>query len=791
MKAGMISWIYDYFATRRTTLLASTAVVLLIAAFCAARVELNEDAEAMLPDDDSQLAVDFQILKEAPFAQKVIVHLRKTEALPHSALFETADALAAGMAEPYFSRVVTGPGDVSEMEVLSWLMDSMALKATEHDLEVLNARLSKSEVEARLGEIFRMLNTPESASISLFVREDPLDFRSVILAKLLHVNLVPNARLSSGYFLSPDEQSVLLVAETAVPMTDFEEGLALIENFNALASDLLPAGVEATLICGHRYTVANAETIQDDLLRILPGASLAILLVFIVFLRSWSSIIIVLIPLCVLPIAISATGLIHGAISGITIGFGAVLVGIGVDLALHVYFAIKYSDCRTRETIARIGRPLVLAALTTMGAFGTTLVSVIPIQRQLAVFSITGLCSALLLSLFVFPHLLKPASGALSSPRRPGRSPRYSRVVVFAWIAVFLCSAGLSTQVRFSGNLREVGVVPAELRRDEEILARTWGHVRDMTLLVVEGDTLEEALQENDRLFAAVSPLYAAGEFMSLSPLLPARATQEENQARWTAFWNAEKRNSVRETLLEAGGQLGFSDHAFDGFLNRLGGTGETVTIDELERLGFGDVLTPFMMGDSEGRRILSMASEENVPFSALREAVPAGVRVISPSHFSSGIAASIEGDFLRFLILAVSMVLALLLVMFRNAKELVLASAPPVFGVVFMLAVMALLGYSLNLFNIVAAVFVLGLGVDYGIFMVYRMREECDGATERAVFVSGLTTLAGFGALILARHPALQSIGLTVTLGISGALVAALVVVPRLYSRREGAVER
>jgi len=78
----------------------------------------------------------------------------------------------------------------------------------------------------------------------------------------------------------------------------------------------------------------------------------------------------------------------------------------------------------------------------------------------------------------------------------------------------------------------------------------------------------------------------------------------------------------------------------------------------------------------------------------------------------------------------------------------------------------------------------ILGLGVDYGVFMV--MRGEVDLGTEKAVLVSGLTTLAGFGALALAAHPALHSIGVTVLLGIGGAVPAALLVIPALSGPRK-----
>jgi predicted RND superfamily exporter protein len=94
----------------------------------------------------------------------------------------------------------------------------------------------------------------------------------------------------------------------------------------------------------------------------------------------------------------------------------------------------------------------------------------------------------------------------------------------------------------------------------------------------------------------------------------------------------------------------------------------------------------------------------------------------------------------------------------------------------------MGVLGIGFNLFNIVAAILIIGLGVDYGIFMVTKITHRLDLATQRAVFVSGLTTLAGFGALITARHPALHSIGLSVIVGISAAIAAALLVIPAIY---------
>jgi predicted RND superfamily exporter protein len=120
----------------------------------------------------------------------------------------------------------------------------------------------------------------------------------------------------------------------------------------------------------------------------------------------------------------------------------------------------------------------------------------------------------------------------------------------------------------------------------------------------------------------------------------------------------------------------------------------------------------------------------------------------------------------------------------FRQPKKILLALVPVVTGLIAMLGIMGLLGIDFNQFNIVATILIIGLCVDYGIFMVCKVTEGSDHAADRAVLVSGLTTLAGFGSLVLARHPAMHSIGVTVLLGIGFGITAALLVVPALHGK-------
>jgi predicted exporter len=129
-------------------------------------------------------------------------------------------------------------------------------------------------------------------------------------------------------------------------------------------------------------------------------------------------------------------------------------------------------------------------------------------------------------------------------------------------------------------------------------------------------------------------------------------------------------------------------------------------------------------------------------------------------------------------------MVVIVLSVTLRQLHSVILCLLPAVTGLLVMPAVMSLTGLSINMFNMAASVLVLGLSIDYGVFMVRRGHRN-DGAEERAVIASALTTLCGFGALALAQHPAMFSLGITVVLGIVPAMLCALFVVPVLQGAK------
>jgi uncharacterized membrane protein YdfJ with MMPL/SSD domain len=141
---------------------------------------------------------------------------------------------------------------------------------------------------------------------------------------------------------------------------------------------------------------------------------------------------------------------------------------------------------------------------------------------------------------------------------------------------------------------------------------------------------------------------------------------------------------------------------------------------------------------------------------------------------------------FLRATLLALAVVFFMLLLEFRNLRRTLSAFFPLVVGGILMFGVMHLTHMSLNFANIVALPLVLGLAVDYGVFLTHRLMERPNESpflvalsASRPVVLAALTTAGSIGALTLGQHQGAASLGKVLIFGIFTCLLAALVVLP------------
>lgn len=778
--------LYRYLSSRRRLLFSSTVLVVALSVLASSKLKIQEDIVAMLPDDSSAVAQDFRLLQLAPFTRKLVITLKGGNPADPGALTTAADLLAQGLKAAGVGTVMTGPSNLSG-GFFGWLGESLPSLTTGEDLLRLAAASSPAEVQSRLRGSYEQLLSPEGWALKGSIQSDPLSFSTLALEKMRFLNMIPNMRLVQNHFVAADGRSALLVVDSAVSMTDSGGSRDLLERINRAIVANVPAGMTATVVSGHRYTLVNADTIKRDLYLVLTISVFAVLAIYLVFLRSLSAIFVFLVPSSILLIATGAIALWDVNVFAVTLGFGGVLLGMVDEYAMLIYFSCRQGGKEPAVITGEVARPVIFGAVATLISFGVMLLSSLPGQRQLAVYSMTGIVAALLVSLIVLPHLIKPLPAVKILPDSLGgvwRLPR--RAVIGVWLAVLALCCWQSTKIRFNGNLQAVSMVTPELRLAEEELVKTWGDMRGKALLFAEGTDLEGALALNDQLFARISGRIPGGELVSLAPLLPSSALQRLNRERWLSFWQNGRAAKLGDELAKAGGIYGFSKDAFAPFLKTLSSPPPAATVEGLRAAGMGELVDSLIIRSPGVVRVLTMAPDTPEVVAALSAEIKTlpGIRLVSQSRFGDSVGRAIIHDFTRYLALTSALVLVLLIVVFRSAARVMLALVPVVTGLVCMLGIMGMFGIEFNIFNIAATILIIGLCVDYGIFMVCRLTEGSDHTTNRAVLVSGLTTLAGLGALALAQHPSMYSIGITVLLGIGTGIPAALLVIPALCSR-------
>lgn len=136
----------------------------------------------------------------------------------------------------------------------------------------------------------------------------------------------------------------------------------------------------------------------------------------------------------------------------------------------------------------------------------------------------------------------------------------------------------------------------------------------------------------------------------------------------------------------------------------------------------------------------------------------------------------------------ALGAIAILVLIHFQSLAALILAVLPVGIGTLWMVGLMGKFDVPFNPANIMTLPLVIGIGVTNGIHILNRFAEErtlaiLSKSTGKAVLVSGLTTIAGFGSLMLAKHQGIASLGFVMAVGVGTCMLAALIFLPALLN--------
>jgi predicted RND superfamily exporter protein len=628
-------------------------------------------------------------------------------------------------------------------------------------------------------------------------------------------------------------------ADPAVPAA--EAGLVVVRFRSDLEEEaLLEAGValrdalEATEVPGVTVDVFSfgvlAEELQGDVENELPpllGLSFLLIIVILGFIyRSVSDVVLGIVGLMISIAWMYGIGVLLGpdylglvgAFTQISIVVPVLLVGLGIDYAVHL--TSRYREERgagedppsaARTAVLTVGAALVLATITTLLGFLTNIASPLPPIGDFGVFAAAGVLSA-----FVVMSLGVPAARNLLDRRRhaAGKRARADRTSALAGllgraalltehvpVITMVVAAGLTAGAVWiasgiSTEFSQEEFIPADSeagRLIDLLTERFGGDITEETYVLLEGDLADpgvgNALVAFEAGLAGVPDVRMVGDRAQTSS--PASAVLQV-----TALV-AESDPAASAALLAAGVREDLTGFTADADMAAVYDAVRSIQPTALERVLSPDDRTGVVV-------IATSAGEDRVgELEATLEGRVATLEVagVTTTVTSQGIVIAEVLDRLtasqtRSIVITLVAALVLLVAYYwlteRRPMLGLVTMLPSLIVVAWTLGTMRLIGLSFNVLTATVASLAIGIGVPYGIHVTHRFledRERAEGVddavrltvthTGSALTGAALTTAAGFGVLVFASLAPIRQFGTVIAITIVYALAAAVLVQP------------
>lgn len=640
--------------------------------------------------------------------------------------------------------------------------------------------LAGCDPDTAVRNALKQLSSP-APGVARRLRTQPFGWELKLLNELKKLDEATGMKLAAElpYFASADRRRAMIVVETGVRLGDADAVRKLFAELRRCA-DPLPEGMEMRIISGCSHTLGNEEVLKRDAMIAGAVSFVLFLLLFVWFYRGdWRALWIPLLPLYASLVSLALMTFLFREICLYVIGLGGCITGLAVDQGIHVYAAFRGADAENRA--AALAEPMWLSATTSVAVFVFLGFTGIAAYVQLAVFAGLSLLFSAILALLVLPHLLDRGHELrrIFSARQAERKRNWAPVAVLIPIAA-ACAVLPQVVRRADFALDSLDGTPEETKREEREFRAAWQKPKADTAVIAAGGESGEAALE--RLEAIASELARRGVRVAMPPR-PTLKRQTVNREKWRTPEVARKIADLETECRAACRRHKLPEKFFDPFFDQLRAA---IASDDLSLPALLEHIDRKMI-KSHGESAAAVALLPDKPENAsavrkvLKERGETQAALLSKTGFKLLIREELGGRFKWLLPLSVAAALAMLFAVFRQIGDVLLAMVP----VAVAFSGVALLMYATNYRATPAAAFALvlltGLSVDYGIYAVSQLRRPGELDTRDPILLSAATTVAGAGALLASRHPALFGTAVVLTPGIALACLSGVYLVPML----------
>ena len=790
-----------YFVQNNKLLSLATAFLFLIVfGFFASKIRFEEDITRIIPKNENA-DVATKVLKQLNFSDKITVIIEKDKNGSIDDLTQTATDFIDSLhkCEPYIKNIQGKVDDENIQQTFDFVYQNLPYFLNENDYATLEKKLTNDSISKQVESNYRTLISPTGIIAKDFIVNDPLGISFIALKKLQQLSICDDFILKDGFIITKEESTLLLFINPKLSGSETEKNTVFVDELNQIKSkfnEVNRGKVTLDYFGSSFIAVANAKQIKTDILTTILVSLGTLMLILIVFYRKLLIPVIIFIPTIFgVVTAIACLYFIRGTISAISLSVGAVLLGVTIDYSLHIL--THYKNNNDLKTVYKdITMPLVMSSTTTAVAFLCLLFVNSEALKDLGIFAAISVVVSAFFSLLLIPHLYKPKNNTIPKENVLDKLAAFSfennKILIGITTVVIIISFFTFGKVTFNNNLSELNFIPDEIKKTEEKLEKRTNLTSKSIYLAAYGKSIEEAIQNNSKLFDKLSTEKSENKiinFSSIGGIVLSKEAQTKKLQLWNSFWTENKKQFVQNALVSNGNAIGFKPTMHQGFYDLLNQKFELLSFDDYKQLnalfldefvasknGFYTITSVAKVSDSQRDKFVnSIDSKSNV-------------LAIDRQQMNETFLGKLRDDFNSLVNYSFIAVVLILFVFFRRAELVIVSTIPIVLTGVVTAGVMWFFDIQLNIFSTIVCTLIFGHGVDFSIFMTSALQKEyTTGKNEMptyrtSIILAALTTILAIGALVFAKHPALKSISSVSLIGVFAALLITFIFYPILF---------
>ncbi|MCQ9064925.1 MMPL family transporter [Vibrio diabolicus] len=676
-----------------------------------------------------------------------------------NALFAAAAEFDKGLRQSNHFRDVVGK--ISPQEQQAW-----ASYYFKHRFQLLTPeqreRLSQNP-EQQVQHVIQSLYNPFSGVTGQELQNDPFLLFRDYLSQVTQQS--SSFRLDNGYLsVEKDGAQYLLITAELKDSPYSLTGQFAVPDIQALEQSVAQKyGAEVAHTGVLFYADFGTQSAKSEISTIGVFSLLGIIALFLLVFRSVMPLSLALLSITIgLLVALSVTTWIFGKVHLFSLVFGASLIGVSIDYAFH-YLTERLAagnEWDSEQGLKHIFTAITLGLITSLIGYLGMLVAPFPGLQQLALFSSIGLIAAYITVVAWYPILARNPSRSISN--LPGQSLlakwltlwNQPRIKVGLPMLCVVVSGFFLLQLNYDDDIRLLQTMPNDLKQQETLITTLSGMQSSQQMLVITADDDENLMKKLESLTPALEAWKTDSTIESYQSLSRYLSSVERQQQDYQLIRDL---YATQSSPLASGLSLSKKPKMDADFI--------PVTVEQYLQNPVSAPVRFLHLGKIKGKSatvVVLNQLQDSAVVKAFAKSQSDVVYLNKAEEIST-----LFGEYrikIMELLVAASAVIFLVLIKRYGLQHSWRVLLPSLIACACGLATAVAMGTTLNLFNLLGLVLILGIGIDYTLFFAEKARSV---STLLAITLSAITTVLSFGLLSLSQTHAIHSFGITVLSGI------------------------